>query len=93
MGEVENLENSIFASGIFVTVMEKFLVAIEFLSPAFSFEASIAEATGLSRAQLGQLLFFQEPLLTFHAKWKGGAGFSMLVQFAQILVIKWPFVR
>ena len=53
--------------------MEKVLVAIEFLSPAFSFEAP-----GLSRAQHGQLLFLQEPLLTSYAKRKEEGDFQYL---------------
>lgn len=57
MGKVENSQkNSIYESRNFTTIVEKHLVTVDFLTPIFSPEEPIAEATGGSRAQHRQLV-------------------------------------
>lgn len=57
--------------------MDKYLVAIELLSPTFSLEASGAEGSGGARSQHRQLLFLQSPSLGLDMQ-SGGkvAGFQ-----------------
>lgn len=64
-------------------------MAVEFLGATFSLEEYIAEATG--GLELNTDNYFLS-LTSLQAKQKED-GFSVLVQLAQILVIKWPFVR
>ena len=80
MGEVENLAERKFHICIwnFCYSDGEIFSGNRISQSGISFEASIAEAPGLSRAQHGQLLFLQEPLLTSHAKRKEEGDFQYL---------------